>query len=456
MTGKLLNVVYLICGSLFLLLNWSCNDFDSFGSEFQDDDWIHAKGIDTFRFSSTIANPDSVITFKNLTTLGSTNFREVSFPLGSMDDPMFGKVSAGFGSQLRIIPTRNTKFLYRPVDSIVLSLRFDTSLFYGKYQEPMSFGIYPLTEAYNPSSTYYSDHPLKYDPTKILGERNNFVASKTDSLTITEDTLQFKLYPQLRIQLDTAAFMSILRSYTDTVYQTLDSFSKVFNGIAILCNQGNGILSVLPEHSNSKITVYYKDSSIRQSKTEFNLGALAVKTPVYQINNSGTVAGQCIDGMISGDSLLCVQGFTGRDIRLDIPIDPNWNGKFINFAVLQFYVAELAGDNLSNYSPPGLLEIFDVSSGFRVAIDDVAFGLTSLSNYTRIFGGVPVLKDVNGIKLYQYRMNITRHFQKSLKANKPMELVISPLFKLETPARALFFGQGHSQYPAKLILTYSE
>jgi hypothetical protein len=369
MTGKLRHFNCLLFGTALLITTWSCNDFDSFGSGFQDDDWIYAKGIDTFKFTSSIATSDSAITFKNLTTLGSTNFREVSFPLGIMDDPMFGKVSAGFGSQLRMIPTRNTKFLYNPVDSVVLSLRYDTSLFYGAFQEPMNISVHPLTEAYNVNTTYYSDHNLKYDQSILLGERRDHKASKKDSLTIKEDTLEFKLYPQLRIQLDTGLFMSILRSYTDTVYQTLDSFTKVFNGVAIICTQGNGILSVLPEHNNSKITVYYKDTSDRQSKTEFNLGRLAVKTPVYKIDNGASVAGQCINGSISGDSLLCIQGFTGRDFRLDIPIDPAWNGKFINYAVLQFYVAELPGDNLSNYSPPGLLEIFDVSSGSRVAID---------------------------------------------------------------------------------------
>ena len=91
----------------------------------------------------------------------------------------------------------------------------------------------------------------------------------------------------------------------------------------------------------------------------------------------------------------------------------------INFAVLQFYVAELPGDDPANYTLPDLLEIFDVSSGSRVAIDDVAFGLNAPSNYKRIFGGYPVKTDISGSSVYTYKMNITRHFQKSLNPSMP-------------------------------------
>ncbi len=89
-------------------------------------------------------------------------------------------------------------------------------------------------------------------------------------------------------------------------------------------------------------------------------------------------------------------------------------------------------------------------------IEDVLFGLNTLNNYNRIFGGNPVQKDINGKSLYTFKMNITRHFQNAQKARKPMDLLISPLFKKESAARAVLFGPGHSQYPAKLILTFSE
>ncbi|MBK6545254.1 MAG: DUF4270 family protein [Saprospiraceae bacterium] len=454
MIGKISLGFSLLIGSLLIVS--SCNDIDSFGSDILDSGWLQAKGVDTFNFDAGVAPYDSTITFKNFTTLGSVNFLDAAFPLGKMLDPVFGKVAAGFGTQLRIIPSKNTDFLSSSIDSIVVSLRFDTSLFYGKYAEKMNIAVYPLVDPYNVAATYYSNHKLNYDKTLKLGEVLNYEASKKDSLPIIEDTFKLKLYSQLRFQLDTAAFMKILRSYPDTVYYTVDSFSKIFNGIAFVCEQGNGILSVLPEHTDSKITIYYHNTGATQSKRELFMSNLAVKTPFYEIDNTNSIAGDCINGTISSDSLLSIQGFEGRDIQLKIPYDNSWNNKFINFAVLQFYVAEQAGDDLVNFPLPTLLEIFDRSTGTRIAIDDVALGLNSLNTYTRVFGGNPVKSEVDGKTVYLYKMNITRHFQNSLRAKKDMDLVISPLFKLETAARTIFFGQGNHNLRAKLILTYSE
>jgi len=329
-------------------------------------------------------------------------------------------------------------------------------LFYGKYKESMDFGIYQLSVPYDPTASYYSNHKLQYDANKKLGELRGYIPNKDDSITITKDTQQIKLFPQLRIRLDTFAFMSILRSYADNVYSTVDSFTKAFNGIAVICDNGNGIVSVQPQHGDSKITIYYHDTTTVQSTTEFNMGSLAVKTPYYEIDNQNTIAGDCINGTIPGDSLLCIQGFEGRDIELNIPYDAKWNGKFINFAVLQFYVAALPGDDLTTYTLPGLLEIFDNSSGSLVPIDDVSFGLSSISQYARRFGGNPVKTEINGQTVYYYKMNITRHFQKAQKAKLPIKLVISPLYKLESAARVVFYGTGVQKFPAKLYLTYSE
>lgn len=439
----------------FVFLLYACNDFDEFGSDLLDDDWIHAKGVDTFHFTASASSQDSIITFKNFSFLGASNFIDAAFPLGKYADPLFGNVEAGFGTQLRVIATTNFKFLQLPVDSVIISLRYDTSLFYGVLKESMDFKVFALTDPYNSSATYYSNHVLDYDQNVLLGSVTNHFPNAKDSIEITRfDTVKQKLFPQLRISMDTQAVMQILRNYSDSVYSTLDSFSKVFNGIAVVCSKGNGMVSVLPEHGDSKMTIYFKDSTGASAEQEFNMGLLAVKTPVYQVDNQNSIAGQCIDGSISGDSLICLQGLTGRDIRLSIPYDSSWNGKFINFAVLQFYVAELPGDSLKNYSLPELLEIFDVSTGTKVAIEDVQLAFDR--SYRRVFGGEPIQITEQGKSIYTYKMNITRHFQKSQKARKSMELVISSLFKLESPARLVFLGQGNGQFPAKLILTYSE
>lgn len=447
---------WLIALSCLYLINFSCNEFDSFGSDLLDTGWLLAKGQEVYDFTVGPADPDSIVSFATLTTLGAVGFVNTAFPLGYMTDPIFGQSSAGLGTQLRFIPTKNLDFLDAPIDSIVLSLRFDTSLFYGKYVEPMRISVYGLEDPYDPKKIYYSNHILPVDKSRKYGELINYVVNKRDSLEILEDTIKKFLFPQLRINLDTALFMGIMRNYPDTVYFVSDSFSKLFHGLGIICEDGNGYLSVLPEHGDSKLTIYYKDTTRRQSKVELFMSNLAVKTPFYQRNTTGTIAEQCYSGTISGDSLLLIQGAAGRDVRLKMPYQNTWNGKFINYAILHFEVSDMPGVDLENYRLPDLLQIFDISSGTRIAIDDVIVAAGSQSSYKRAFGGNPVIDSTSGQKVYKYKMNITRHFQKARLKNADMDLVISPFSKLESPARLVWHGRNLRATSARLELTYSE
>lgn len=445
------------CFAGFLALTYmACNEFDSFGSDLLDSDWLQAKGDAIYDFTAGPAAEDSILTFNNFSTLGASGFVNRAFPIGKMDDPLFGQSSAGFGTQLRFIPTKVLDFLKYPVDSVVISMRYDTGLFYGKYAEPMSIGVYGLKAAYNSTASYYSNFALPVDYSQKFGALTEFIPNRKDSLTILQDTTTLKVFPQLRISLDTGKFMSVLRSFADTVYFTSDSFTRSFNGLAFICEKGNGYISVMPEHGDSKISIYYKDSSNTKLRTEFYMSSLAVKTPYYQRDPGTSTAAGCYNGSISGDSLLCLQGTAGRDFQLKLPYQPQWSGKLINYAVLQFYVADLPGLEVQNYPLPSLLEVFDQSSGSRVAIEDVALAIGSQSQYKRAFGGYPISEVENGKTNYLYKMNITRHFQKALKSKSDINLVLAPFAKLESPARLFLNGRNGDKYRAKLILTYSE
>lgn len=455
MKSKVLKTYWLAACGWLSLLNFSCNEIDSFGSDLLDGDWIYAKGEAIHEFTIGPAPEDSLLTFYQFTSMGASGFVNISFPLGKMEDPLFGTSSAALGTQLRFVPTQNLDFLKRPIDSVVLSLRYDTSLFYGFYREPMRIGVYGLTEPYKTESKYYSNHPLNYNTALPFGNLEHYTAS-FDSIEIQEDTLTKKLAAQLRIRLDTALFMGMLRSFPDTVYYVSDSFTKSFNGLAVVCEEGKGYLSVLPEHGDSEIRVYYKDSTGRQTSAEFFMSSLAVKTPFFQRNHGNSLANQCFTNNISGDSLLVIQGMGSRGVQLKMPYQDQWNGKFLNHAVLHLTVADLPGLDLSNFPLPDLLEIFDVSSGTRVGIDDVALAAGSLTSYKRAFGGYPIEETINGKTYFHYKMNITRHFQKSQKLQNGLNLVIAPFANLESPARLVLLGRNQGEMSARIELTFSE
>jgi hypothetical protein len=116
--------------------------------------------------------------------------------VGILDDPMFGHSKSEFNTQIHFTPEKDKMYLHN-VDSVVLSLRYDTSTFYGLTQEPMSLEVYKIDDALNYTQTYYNNSTLKLG--KKLGEKLNFIPNKKDSLYIKQDTNLVRLFPQLRI-----------------------------------------------------------------------------------------------------------------------------------------------------------------------------------------------------------------------------------------------------------------
>ena len=74
-----------------------------------------------------------------------------------MDDPIFGKVEAEFYSQIRFIPTKERSFLTNKIDSVVLSIRYDTVEFYGDPTKLQKIEVFQLDEPLDQRTRYYSD-----------------------------------------------------------------------------------------------------------------------------------------------------------------------------------------------------------------------------------------------------------------------------------------------------------
>ena len=297
---------------------------------------------------------------------------------------------------------------------------------------------------------YYSDFKARLKSTR-LGVLEQFIPNRNDSVKVTQNNVTSSFFPQLRIPLDTSVFMDILRKMPDTVFTNVDSFIYLFPGIGLVASQEASMMALNPANSDSRITIYYQINDTTQGQFVFNMGDFAVKAPHIKVDNSSSPAGLFISGQTSGDSLFFIQGMSGSDARLQMPYDSSWGNKFLNFAVLEFFVAELPGDNLSWYKPTGLLFLQDLSSGKEEDIRDYVIGrnlsrdLTNLSQYLSICGGNYIC---NRILVMQQG--------KIVKEKKGLDLIISPLYKTESAQRVVLYGNRHSKYPAKLRLVYSE
>ncbi len=449
---KVRNIFYyfLVSSVLFFI---ACNKPESIELDFLNSDWILSKGVDTFTLIAKPLSKDTIVTY-------STAAKSSSMVVGILDDPMFGHSKSEFNTQIHFTPEKDKMYLNN-VDSVVLSLRYDTSTFYGLSQEPISLEVYKIDDALNYTQTYYNNSTLKLG--KKIGEKLNFIPNKKDSLYIKQDTNLVRLFPQLRIQLDKNEFISTLNSLPDTALQSLDTFVQLYGGISLRpVGNTKGMLGFLPENADSKITIFYSPNDSTHLQFSFNMGADAVKFTTYETDRKNTAAKKYETGEISPDSLIFIQAFNGPEAEIIIPYSNSWDGKFLNYAVLDFTVASLPMDDISHFYPSRLFTVNDLTAGYDGEVKDCyrAKGnskfISIFNDYRLFFGGTITNETNNGNTTRHYKMNITEHFRVSQRQKKDIRIRVSSYFKNETADRTILYGPKHSLFPAKLRLTFSE
>ncbi|MDQ3141348.1 MAG: DUF4270 domain-containing protein [Bacteroidota bacterium] len=448
----------LFAGLLLITLFIQCNEPLDLGSDIISEEWLNAKGVDSFKFKLFPYKYDSITTANPSGSL-------LRFPVGFMDDPIFGHSESGFASQLRFAPDKNLSILKFPIDSIILSIRYDTSFFYGDANVPMNIEVFQLEDSLDPNRTYYADFKPKFGAKKI-GGLNQYTPNKKDSVKFQFNREIISSYAQIRIPIDTGIFMSQLRdlNQNDSVLLDVNKFVKKYFGIAVIAIAGNQHISFNVEHPDSRLTVFYQTgtSDSTHGQFSFNMNELAVKLPFYHHDYTGTPVAQFILGALPADSVSFIQGLNGYDTRLEMPYDPNLKGLFINYAVLELIVASPSSDNLSIYPPIPYLLLQDLSTGKPIPISDVSRALSGSaqnfngSDFKVFFGGTPVKFNENGIDRYKYSMNLTNHFQQQYRMGKGLNLRISPVFKTEAADRVVIFGNGNVNIASKLKLTFSQ
>ncbi|MEP7195067.1 MAG: DUF4270 family protein [Saprospiraceae bacterium] len=431
----------------FLIFS-SCNKSNTLGSDLISNEWINAVGIDSFSFNTNSFIQDSII-------CAASGFPGTFF-IGKIKDPIFGDYNSEIYSQLNFAVTREISFLHRTVDSVILSLRYDTASFFGNPQDLQSIKVFTLIDTLEVSKTYYcKDLKLKYSNDE-LGSLMNFKPNLSDSIHYKINNVDYSFAAQLRMNLDTSKFMSIMRNLSDTVFSNLNLFTKLFPGIAIVPDNTSSLMAFLASNLESRITIFYNSTDTTKAQFSFYFGPSRVSA--NSTDNTGSRVENYAKNIESGDSIAFIQGFTGADMRIKIPYQASWNNSLVNYAVLEINSPELTIDNTTYYKRPQLLVVKDYNSGRPVNIIDAAYGL-SLNNFTdyqNFFGGNAKEITLNGEKVYQYKFNITGHFLQAKKSKKDIDIIISPLLKTERANRLIIGGNKNSKYPAKLRLVFSD
>lgn len=433
----------------------SCNDPSTIGSELLQEDKVNVFFTDTLNLSASTVKEDSILGYD---ADPSVIFDEFIF--GDYTDPVFGNVKASIYAQLIMDQVEPDFADVTELDSIVLTLQYDSTDSYGILDaDPFSLGVYRVNEPIDRDQNYFSDATFSVDEMMPLAEVLNFtpMLSSNDSIKglisyssdADGDTIDIR--PSLRIHLPLELGEEIL-DYTEDVYSSNTNFVGTFNGIHLrpLANTPGAISFNMSTISTSNMTLYFKRDTVKdQYQFEFSNSFVQFNNLEHDV--SGTIVEDFFDNTVLGDSLLFLQAMAGPNIKIDIQNTDNLQNIIINKAELEFTVAELAGDDLEDYPPSNLLIATVKNSDDEfVFVRDVVIGSSS-------FGGVVTdAIDDQGENIQQYTMNISAHFQDIVDGISDGTIFLRAFPKQEQSSRVVVYGPGHSKYPMKLKLTYTK
>jgi len=376
--------------------------------------------------------------------------------MGSLLDPVFGKTTVGFYSQIRL-SSEEVDFGDNPVlDSAVLMLFYKD--YYGDTLTRQRVKVYEISGDFSYDSIYYSTSRIAAYPTLLADQ--DFIPRPSDSVVVGRDTLA----PHLRINLSnlTHYFGTKILSAPDDALASISAFNKFLRGLYVApdpVSAGGALLNFDITSGMSKVVLYFRNAAADSLEYDLwlNQGCarfLAVDHHGY-LQASQDVKRQVLNNdSAQGMNRIFLQGMGGVRVKLKFPYIANLApGKIIaiNDAVLQVKNTE----NDTILAPPPSLTIMRVDSIGRVGY------LVDENEGTSYFGGIYNPSSTGGT----YSFRVTQHLQNILQNAYPnhFDLYImlnSPLASLATPNRVQLYGY-RPQNPAdegnriRLKLTYT-
>lgn len=372
--------------------------------------------------------------------------------LGYYEDPVFGKHTAGFYSQIRLSSNAPTFGANPHIDSLVLSLRYKG--YYGDTLAPQSVKVYQVTDAMYKDSSYYSNRELHITGT-LLGAKT-FYPTPTDSVYVGEDTLA----ALLRIRLDNNCVLGSNFLTLEGASQISDNtnFLDYFKGLyvtAVPATSTGCIMSFDLLNNLSGVTLYYKNDTggdtleykysfvVNENCARFNHfdhARYLYADPYLKSEIYGDTA--------KGDSLLFLQGMAGLKIKIQYPYlrDLVKSGRIaVNNAELIIPVEENDA-TMDRYVPPEKLVLIEEKDG------QIRFLLDQYEG-TGYYGGT-YDEDKK-----QYKFNISQHIQQvidGIKENLGLSLVVYTTDRPNKANRVIIKGSKRQAEKLKLLITYTK
>jgi len=419
MINTILNKIY-----FFLLISaffFACNDATDVGLGLIPNDDLISMSIDsTLEIEAYTYRIDSTKTSSSAYAI-----------IGSYIDPIFGSVRSSFVTQTKI--GEATDFSNAVLDSIVLYLRYKTNapFAYGNTLNVHNLYVYEI--GYNfIDSTYYSNF------NSALIAKNNILATSRFSYAnrINDSILSIKLsydYGQ--------RIISSSSVWTDA------NFNNYFNGIWIKTDDTPEDAAITLFDINSedtKVTLYYKNSSANSLSYDFLIGATCLKMNLFNHTYNNNILAN-INNHEQVDTVVYVQGLQGLKSKILIPELDNLKAEgdwAVNRAELILTAADESYTFEAGYPAPTHLSILGVGDDGQMIY--LAQYLTSDS-----YLGTNYLGN-------KYKFDITYRVQQILSGevnNNGFYILTQNTYS--NPSRIVLGGTNHKN-KMKLILTLTK
>jgi hypothetical protein len=409
-------------------------------------DTLSIKTVDTSTIVAYSVIQDSIRTDENKTNI-----------LGSIVDPVFGKTTASFCTQIRL-SSEGVDFGIDPVlDSVVLMLRY--SSIYGNADALQNVKVYELNESITVDSTYYSNHKIRYYNTLLADY--TFRPDLEDSVSIYGT----KVLPHLRINLSkqTNYFGNKILYAPEDILLKNAKFVNFINGLYLQSSAVNFDGSLISFNMSSPLTkmvVYFHNQDttgkLRDSLNyDFLINELCSRINTFDHNNYVEASPEFKNQVLNHDTLqgkntLFLQGLSGVRIKFRLPFIKDFGDKFaLNTALLILKDVET---DTTLAPPPQLTLVQEDSVGKLHSVIDEGEGST-------YFGGNYVTSDRS------YHFRITRHIQQviqgKIKNNDLYLMVNNPVSSVLTPNRMIGAGTqpdlpGTSENRFQLQIVYTK
>jgi len=450
----------------------ACGDSTTIGSEIFDSEDLDVIFADDIELIVNTVRLDSIKTYNNtdeaddcvLTTLPIRRWDASIFPthhLGTLNDPVFGKSKSSIYTQVGfevrsgafVLPNYNGSF-----DSMVLSLTYDTSAFYGDVDETFDVEVFRVMEDFDVlGDAAYSNSELELSPVPFAKKEG--IRFSLDSVSVFLPAVDSSSLqrPALRIPFTfTRMFPGLGAEIFSTPEASVsnDAFTDYLKGLYITTTSEGNILPGI-FIANSFLELYYTDTDGEKRVYFYRLFRdELISFNHIESDRAGSPAGIAAEGS-SPDDMIYVSGQDGFDVTIDFSDVLKYDNTVLNKAELEFTLVEPVGSEGAHFPPNQNLILSQLGDNNElICIDDLSLGFPTVA-IGALFGGELLDVEENGTVLRKYTMNITSHIQNYFDEGTNPILVLSVDNRTDNPSRTVLFGPDHPTNPARLKLTYT-